>query len=183
MKPRLWKKLATVLVVGLCPLNSIGVVQAAIPLPPILNVSTDLDQLPSPYNVANMIPNSAQDSARLLNDAIRWVSHYNSENPSTPYTTITAEKGVYNFLYTTQFGGREVYILVQPDKNSVLQNVVIDLNGSDLFFSQPYDEAVTINNCQNLTLENFSIDYRTLPFTQLLVQCIVNSTTITVTPE
>jgi parallel beta helix pectate lyase-like protein len=185
MKPRLWKKLATILVVGLCPLNFIGVVQAAaIPLPPILNVSTDLDQLPSPYNAANMIPNSAQDSAQLLNDAIRWVSYYNSENPSTPYTKITAEKGVYNFLCTTKFGGREVYILVQPEsKNSVLQNVVIDLNGSDLFFSQPYNEAVTINDCQNLTLENFSIDYTTLPFTQLLVQSIVNSTTITVTLE
>src|ERR1700758_4997496 len=85
------------------------------------------------------------------------------------------EKGVYNFLCTTKFGGREVYILVQPEsKNSVLQNVVIDLNGSDLFFSQPYNEAVTINDCQNLTLENFSIDYTTLPFTQLLVQSIVN---------
>ena len=184
MKPRLWKKLATVLVVGLCPLNSMGTVQAPIPLPPILNVSTDLDQLPAPYNRTNMIPNSAQDSAQLLNDAIRWVSYYNSENPSTPYTTITAEKGAYNFSVTTNFGGRDVYILVQPlNKNSVLQNVVIDLNGSDLFFSVAADEAVTINDCQNLTLENFSIDYTTLPFTQLLVESIVNSTTITVTPE
>ena len=183
MEPRLWKKLATVLVVGLCPLNSIGAVQAPIPLPPILNVSTDLDQLPSPYTAANMIPNSPQDSAQLLNDAIRWVSYYNSQNPSTPYTTITAEKGVYNFSYLTKFGGRYVYVVVQPEKNSVLQNVVIDLEGSDLFFSQPYNEAFAINDCQNLTLENFSIDYTTLPFTQLLVQSIVNSTVISVIPE
>jgi Right handed beta helix region len=183
MKPRLWKKLTTILVVGLWPLNFIGVVQAAIPLPPILNVSTDLDQLPSPYNVANMIPNSPQDSAQLLNDAIRWVSYYNSENPSTPYTTITAEKGVYNFSYLTKFGGRYVYVVLQPNKNSVLQNVVIDLEGSDLFFSQPYNEAFAINDCQNLTLENFSIDYTTLPFTQLFVQGIVSSTAISVIPE
>ena len=61
--------------------------------------------------------------------------------------------------------------------------MTIDLAGSDLFFSQAQDEAFAINDCQNLTLENCSIDYMTLPVTQLVVQTILSSSQITVTPE
>ena len=177
MKTLLWRKLATVLATCLGGLSLNGTAQATIPKPPILNVSTDLDQLPGVYNKANMIPNSSQDSAPLLNDALNWVSHYNSENTTNPYTTITANPGTYNFLNPTKFGGRQVYVVVQPEnKNDHLQNVTIDFNGSDLFFSQGQYEAFAINGCDNLVLQNFSIDYTTLPFTQLIVQGIVNST-------
>jgi len=95
MKTLLWKELAAALAVSFCALSSIRVAQAA---PPILNVSTDLEQLPGKYKMANMTPNIFQDSTPLLNDAIQWVSHYNSGNPTTPYTTIKAERGVYYFL-------------------------------------------------------------------------------------
>ncbi|MBV9874673.1 MAG: right-handed parallel beta-helix repeat-containing protein [Verrucomicrobia bacterium] len=184
MKTLHWKKMAAVLAVGLCAHNPIEVARAALPQPPILNVSTDLDRLPGDYKASNMIPNSAQDSAPLLNDAIRWVSHYNRENPDTPYTTIKAKRGVYYFLSTTKVGGRDVFVVVQPENgNDRFKYVTIDLDGSDLFFSQAEDEAFMISGCRNLTLESFSIDYATLPFTQLVVLGIVNSNQITVTPE
>src|ERR1700733_7393142 len=84
MKTFLWKEFAAALAVSFCTLSSIGVAQAA---PPILNASTDLEQLPGEYKMPNMTPNTSQDSTPLLNDAVRWVSHYNSGNPTTPYTT------------------------------------------------------------------------------------------------
>jgi parallel beta-helix repeat protein len=179
MKTFLWKEFAAALAVSFCTLSSIGVAQAA---PPILNVSTDLEQLPGVYKMTNMTPNTFQDSTPLLNDAVRWVSHYNSGNPTTPYTTIKAERGVYYFLAIPEAGGgRPVYVVVQPEnKYDQLKDVTIDLEGSELLFSQAEYEAFTINGCQNLTLQNFSIDYITIPFTQLCVQGIVSSTQITV---
>src|SRR5260370_14608492 len=112
MKTVLWKEIAAALDVSSCRISSIGVAQAA---PPILNVSTDLEQLPGVYKMTNMTQNTFQDSTPLLNDALRWVSHYNSGNPTTPYTTIKAERGVYYFLAIPEAGdGRPVYGVAHP---------------------------------------------------------------------
>jgi hypothetical protein len=157
----------------------------AFPPPPVLNASTDLDQLPVNYRTSNMLPNvPGQDSAPLLNDAIKWVSHYNSDNPTNPYTQITAQTGTYYFLTTTPVGGRQVYVVVSPEnKNFKLQNVTIDLGGSFLLFDNALYDAFNINNCNNLILSNFSVDYQILPFTQLLVQEVLNSNQILAVPR
>jgi hypothetical protein len=158
---------------------------SAFPKPPVLNASTDLDQLPGVYKKGNMLPNVlGQDSAPLLNDAIRWVSHYNSENSTNPYTQITVQAGVYYFLTTTAVGGREAYVVVSPEnKNDQLQNVTIDLGGSFLFFANALYEAFNVSNCNNLVLSNFSVDYQILPFTQLHVLEVLGSNQILAVPQ
>jgi len=158
---------------------------SAFPKPPILNASTDLEQLPGDYQKSNMLPNiPGQDSAPLLNDAISWVSHYNSDNPTNPYTEIIAEPGTYYFQQTTLVGGREVYVVVSPNnEHDQLQNVTIDLGSSDLIFANALYEAFNISNCNNLVLSNFSVDYQILPFTQLHVLAVLNSTQILAIPQ
>jgi hypothetical protein len=149
---------------------------SAAPEPPVLNVSTDLTQLPGKYcEKTNMLPNNpSQDSQPLLNDAIEYVSHYNSGNPAVPYTQIVATPGAYYFETTRPISGpnsKQIYALVAPENlNDHLQNVAIDLGGSSLFFADAQVQAFTVVNCQNVILSNFSIDYQTLPFTELRVQ-------------
>jgi hypothetical protein len=157
---------------------------SAFPQPPVLNASTDLEQLPKGWQTGNMLPNvPGQDSAPLLNQAIKWVSHYNSDNPTNPYTEITVEAGDYYFATTTAVGGREAYVVVRPEnKNDQLQNVTIDLGGSSLFFANALYEAFDVSNCNNLILSNFSVDYQILPFTQLEVVQILGSHRIHTVP-
>jgi hypothetical protein len=158
---------------------------SAFPRPPVLNASTDLEQLPGVYKKGNMLPNvPGLDSAPLLNDAIKWVSHYNTDNPTNPYTQITVQAGVYYFLSTTAVGGRQAYVVVSRENpNDQLQNVTIDLGGSFLFFANALYEAFDVSNCNNLVLSNFSVDYQILPFTQLHVLEILGSNRILAIPE
>jgi hypothetical protein len=140
-----------------------------IPLPPTLNVSTDLAQLPTGYNMPNMLPNApGQDSAPLLNDAIQYVVYYNKKNPQTPYTEIVAQSGAYYFVAATALNSSTqsplAYVVVDS-----LQNVTIELAGSSLFFANGLNRAFNVTNCQNFALRNFSVDYQTLPFTELRV--------------
>jgi hypothetical protein len=69
--------------------------------PPTLDVSTDLTSLTGKYHEpVNMVPtnNPSQDSACLLQDAIQFVVNWNTNNPSSPYTKITASQpGVFYF--------------------------------------------------------------------------------------
>jgi hypothetical protein len=149
---------------------------SAAPEPPVLNVSTDLTQLQGKFReTTNMLPNNqTQDSQPLLNDAIEYVSFYNSGNPAVPYTQIVATPGAYYFLKPRPISGpnsKEIYVLVAPENaHDHLQNVAIDLGGSSLFFAEPQIQAFTVINCQNVTLSNFSIDYQPLPFTELRVK-------------
>jgi Leucine-rich repeat (LRR) protein len=57
---------------------------SAFPKPPILNASTDLEQLPGDYQKSNMLPNiPGQDSAPLLNDAIGCKGYPTSRHESS----------------------------------------------------------------------------------------------------
>jgi hypothetical protein len=135
----------------------------------VLNVSTDLSQLPGKYQMPNMVPNNAaQDSAPLLNDAIQFVSYYNGGKPPAPYTRIVADPGHYYFYTAASVGGPnspQAYVLVDQ-----LQNVTIDLADSSLSFGNALNQGFNVSNSQNLVVGNFSIDYLTLPFTELRVQ-------------
>jgi hypothetical protein len=50
-----------------------------------------------------------------------------------------------------------------------LRNLIIDLQGSDLYFSFPLVSGITITNSMNLVLQNFTADHDPLPFTQVRV--------------
>lgn len=120
----------------------------------------------------NMLPNTpGLDSAPLLNDAIQFVSNYNSTNPSTPFTRIVADPGDYYFYTEYLTGGPsspEAYVLVNQ-----LKNVTIDLGDSSLLFDNGLYQGFNVSECQNLVLSNFSIDYQILPFTELRVQQVL----------
>jgi hypothetical protein len=155
--------------------------------PPTLDVSTDLTGLPKPYcEPVNMVPmnNPSQDSAYLLQDAIAFVVNWNTNNPSNPYTTITASQpGVFYF-------NQYVSTVAHPTKATQvtyiwpkgLINVTIDLQGSFLNCLLSFISVFTIQNCNNCIFENFEIDYQNLPFTQLHVKS-VDTSTITAVPE
>jgi Right handed beta helix region len=168
-------------------LNWFGADLLASPQPPILDVSTDLTGLPKPYcEPVNMVPtnNPSQDSAYLLQDAIAFVVNWNTNNPSNPYTTITASQpGVFYF-------NQYVSTVAHPTKATQvtyiwpkgLSNVTIDLQGSFLNCLLSFISVFTIQNCNNCIFENFEIDYQNLPFTQLYVKS-VDTSTITAVPE
>jgi Right handed beta helix region len=157
--------------------------------PPTLDVSTDLTGLPNPYHEpVNMVPTTdlSQDSAHLLQDAIAFVVNWNANNPSNPYTKITASQpGVFYFnQYVSTVANPTNATQVTYIFPKGLSNVIIDLQGSFLNCLLSYISALTIDNCSNCIFENFQIDYQDLPFTQLHVLSVdTNSSTIRTVPE
>ena len=170
-------------------LNWSGANLFASPQPPTLDVSTDLTGLPNPYHEpVNMVPTTdlSQDSAHLLQDAIAFVVNWNTNNPSNPYTTITASQpGIFYFnQYVSTVANPTNATQVTYIFPKGLSNVIIDLQGSFLNCLLSYISAFTIDNCSNCIFENFQIDYQDLPFTQLDVQSVdTTSNTITAVPE
>ena len=122
-----------------------------------LNLSTDL----APIAGANMLPNMPrQDSAPLLNKALQYVAAH----PGS-YTRLIADPGDYYFLTATESErGNSVYVAVQN-----LTGVTLDFHGANLLFTQPAYSAFYISNCTGCFFRDFTIDYTTLPFTQLTV--------------
>jgi hypothetical protein len=170
-------------------LNWSGANLFASPQPPTLDVSTDLTGLPNPYHEpVNMVPTTdlSQDSAHLLQDAIAFVVNWNTNNPSNPYTTITASQpGIFYFnQYVSTVANPTNATQVTYIFPKGLSNVIIDLQGSFLNCLLSYISAFTIDNCSNCIFENFQIDYQDLPFTQLHVLSVdTNSSTIRTVPE
>jgi hypothetical protein len=72
---------------------------------------------------------------------------------------VVADTGAYYFR-TLQFAGSHVAW-------DNLSDLTIDLQGSDLCFSFPLVNGITITNSTKLVLENFTADYNPLPFTQV----------------
>jgi len=72
--------------------------------------------------------------------------------------TVIADPGSYYFLVNSPY--QHVFL-------DAPQNVTVDLQNSDLYFAQSNTVAFSIENSVNLTLKNFTIDYLTLPFTQM----------------
>src|SRR5712692_3130492 len=74
---------------------------------------------------------------------------------------VIADRGAYYFR-SLQYSGAHV----AWDK---LNNLTIDLQGADLYFSFPLVNGITISRSTNIVLENFTADYDPLPFTQVRV--------------
>lgn len=116
-----------------------------------INISEDLTTL----GIAgqNATPDTPGLDARpLLAAAIQYAS-------ANGVGSIIADPGAYWFL-TPQRSDR--YLVLNQ-----VSNLTIDFQGSDLYLQQGFLIGFDLENCQNVTLEHFTIDYVQLPFTQV----------------
>ena len=122
----------------------------------LLNASQDLVRLG--IAPGNMLPNTPDlDSSPLI---VRAINYANSHN----VTLLTVDRGSYYFL-TSQFPAVH-FTLAQVD------GMTIDFQGSDLLLGQPAAGGIWLQQSKNAVLQNFTIDYMQLPFTQLRVESI-----------
>ncbi|HEY3740747.1 MAG TPA: right-handed parallel beta-helix repeat-containing protein [Bryobacteraceae bacterium] len=124
---------------------------AQTPPPTQINISEDLTALGIASQ--NAIPDTpGLDTRPLLTAAIQYAS-------ANGVGTIIADPGAYWFL-TPQLSDR--YLVLNQ-----VSNLTIDFHGSDLYLQQGFLIGFDLENCQNVTLEHFTIDYVQLPFTQV----------------
>ena len=119
--------------------------------PSQINISQDLVD----FGIAgqNAVPgNPALDSRPLLQAAIQYAS-------ANGINKIIADPGSYWFL-TAQKSDR--YLVLDH-----LSNLVIDLQGSDLYLKSSYLIGFDLVACQRVTLANFTVDFMQLPYTQV----------------
>src|SRR5262245_37565796 len=117
-----------------------------------LNMSRDL--VAKGIAAANMLPDSPGLDARPLFEAAIAYAGQNG------IKTVTANPGTY-------------YFLTQRNSNThaliTASNVTIDWQNSDLLFHFSNVSAVQFSNCSGITMQNFTLDYQQLPFTQIIV--------------
>lgn len=131
--------------------------------PSVLNLSHDL--VTNGIATQNMTPNMPALHARPLFQA---GINYALKNH---IPLVIADQGSYYFLsLNSQY--QHVYL-------NAISNVTVDLQYSDLYFAQGNIMGIDVNECMNLTLKNFTVDYMQLPFTQVMVTG-VNSTARTI---
>src|ERR1700694_1920380 len=100
----------------------------------------------------NMLPNRpGLDAGPLFFRAVSYAQNHQ-------ISRVITDTGAYYFQ-SLQYSGSHVAW-------GQLNNLTIDLQGSDLYFSFPLVSGITITNSSNLVLENFTADYNPLPFTQ-----------------
>jgi len=121
-----------------------------------LNLSHDL--ISNGIASANMTPNQPTlDSRPLIEAAIA----YSQKNG---VTTLTADPGAYYFL---TLHSNLTHVLL-----NTVSNLTIDLQNSDLYFKMPGHGAILCESCTGVTFQNFTVDYISLPFTQVTVTSI-----------
>jgi len=129
-----------------------------------LNLSEDLVRLG--IASGNMVPNDpTTDAGPLFFRAVLYAKN-------NQFGRVIADPGAYYFQSlqylvstSTQYGGAHVAW-------DSLSNITIDLQGSDLYFSNPLVGGMSITNSTNVVLENFTADYDPLPFTQVRVTSV-----------
>jgi len=103
----------------------------------------------------NLTPNQPTlDATPLLAQALNYAA-------SNGVSLLQVDPGTYYFL-TSQ--NSFVHVGFPP-----LHNMTVDFQGSDLILNQPAVGGLWLFNCTNTVLENFTMDYAKLPFTQLKV--------------
>ena len=121
-----------------------------------LNLSQDLVRLG--IASANMVPNQpTQDAGPLLTTGVSYAT-------SHQIATVIADAGAYYFL-SLQYGNFHAVL-------SEANNITVDLQGSDLYFSHPLKFGLYLSDCTNTVLRNFTLDYQPLPFTQVEVASV-----------
>ena len=123
-----------------------------------LNLSRDL--VPLGIATQNMTPNAPSlDAQPLFSAALQYVQ-------TNPVQSLIADPGAYYFL-TPLAVNTGVYIYFPP-----VSNLTIDFQGSTLYFKDGFRRGFDIENCQNLTLKNFTIDYLVPSYTQVQLTAI-----------
>ncbi len=124
--------------------------------PSVLNLSHDL--VSKGIAASNLQPNTPiQDARPLLEAAVAYAS-------SNAITTLTADPGAYYFL-SLHNANTHVFI-------NAATNLTIDWQGSDLYFQYSNVSAFQVNSSSGVTLQNFTLHYQTLPFTQVSVTSV-----------
>ncbi len=119
----------------------------------VLNMSRDL--IARGVASANMLPDSPASDARPLFEAAVAYAVKNG------IPTMIADPGAYYFL---TLRNTATHALI-----SAAANLTIDWQNSDLLFHSSNVSAVQFSNCSGLTMQNFTLDYQQLPFTQVTV--------------
>jgi uncharacterized protein (TIGR03437 family) len=121
-----------------------------------LNMSQDL--VTKKIASANLTPDTPTLDARPLFEA---ATAYASQNN---IATLIADPGRYYFLS-----------LHNPNVHALLNgiaNLTIDWQHSDLVFAFSNTSAIECLSCNTVTMENFTVDYQQLPFTQAVVTAV-----------
>ena len=107
---------------------------------------------------ANMTPDQPSlDSRPLLQAAIKYAIANNVQN-------LIADPGAYYFL---SLQNANTHVLITG-----ASNLQLNFQNSDLLFAFSNVSAIQCTNCTNVTLENFTVDYQQLPFTQVTVASV-----------
>jgi uncharacterized protein (TIGR03437 family) len=121
-----------------------------------LNMSRDL--ISNGIAASNLQPNSPALDARPLFEA---AAAYASKNG---IAKLIADPGAYYFLSVRN---ANTHALI-----SAASNLTIDWQNSDLLFRFSNTSAVQFTNCSGVTMQNFTLDYQQLPFTQVTVTSV-----------
>jgi len=123
----------------------------------VLNMSHDL--VAKGIAAANLQPNSPTLDARpLFEQAVAYAV-------KNAIATITADAGSYYFLSLHSGTTAHAYL-------NAAANLTIDWQHSDLYFASSNYAAITCFTCSAVTMQNFTVDYRQLPFTQVTITAV-----------
>ncbi len=129
---------------------------ASTPPPATLNLSQDLVTLG--VAATNMVPNQPSlDAGPLFMAGVEYAK-------AKGISTVVADPGSYYFSSIWNVPGSNTHVAV-----SGIDNMTIDLHGADLIFTHPMFYGVIVYASTNAVLQNFTVDYQPLPFTQLRV--------------
>ena len=122
-----------------------------------LNLSTDLVRLG--IAASNLTPNQPTlDAGPLLESGVRYAVKNN-------LARVIADPGSYYFLSasTASSGAHAAF------SGPTTASLTIDLQGSDLYLSRPGLIGIFLTGGNNLTLQNFTVDYLQQVYTQAVV--------------
>ena len=118
-----------------------------------LNVSQDLVRLR--IASSNMVPDRPDlDAGPLFFVAVDYAQKHQIPR-------VIADTGAYYFQSLQSPGTHVAW--------DSLSNLTIDLQGADLYFSHPLVQGILITHATNIVVQNFTMDYNPLPFTQVRV--------------
>jgi uncharacterized protein (TIGR03437 family) len=122
----------------------------------VLNMSRDL--VAKGIATKNLSPDSPAVDARPLFEAAAAYAVQNG------VSTLTADPGTYYFL-----------TLRNTSTHALLNSaskLTIDWQNSDLVFHSSNASAIQCSNCSSVVMQNFTVDYQQLPFTQVTVTSV-----------
>src|ERR1700722_19100800 len=122
----------------------------------ILNLSENLVSLG--ISAQNLAPNQPTlDAGPLVIQGVNYAV-------AARIPIVAVDPGAYYFLSLQSSTAHVAF--------TNISNLTIDFAGSDLYLAHPNYQGIVFNVCTSLTLQNFTIDYSPLPFTQVSVTSV-----------